>query len=192
MGKATESLEREHQVIQKAVAVMARIVDQLEMKQSVEDNLLADLVQFMKVFGDQCHHGKEETYLFPLLEKRGVPGTGCPLGALKGEHVKGRQLMGELVGAIDAYVANKESGRSGLIQALQNLITLYPAHIWKEDYLLFPMATKVLSPEDDELLVRQFEIAESGLAPDAHGTYESLAEGLMQRVGGGLPDLPKS
>ena len=32
MGKATEALEREHQVIQKAVAVMARMVDQFELK----------------------------------------------------------------------------------------------------------------------------------------------------------------
>jgi hypothetical protein len=30
LGKATEALEREHQVIQKAVAVMAKMVDQLE------------------------------------------------------------------------------------------------------------------------------------------------------------------
>ncbi len=182
MGKATESLEREHQVIQKAVAVMARIVDQLELNYSVGADLLRDLVQFMRVFGDQCHHGKEETYLFPLLEQRGVPATGCPLGALKGEHVKGRQLMGELASAIDAYLADRESGRPGLIQALQNLVTLYPAHIWKEDYLLFPMAIKVLSREDDELLMQQFAVAESGLSPHAHDTYEALAEGLMQRV----------
>jgi hemerythrin-like domain-containing protein len=182
LGKATESLEREHQVIQKAVAVMARIVDQLELNYSVGADLLRDLVQFMRVFGDQCHHGKEETYLFPLLEQRGVPATGCPLGALKGEHVKGRQLMGELASAIDAYLADRESGRPGLIQALQNLVTLYPAHIWKEDYLLFPMAIKVLSREDDELLMQQFAVAESGLSPHAHDTYEALAEGLMQRV----------
>jgi len=79
LGKATEALEREHQVIQKAVAVMARMVDQLELKHSVEGDLLRDLVQFMRVFGDQCHHGKEESYLFPLLEKRGVPATGARL-----------------------------------------------------------------------------------------------------------------
>ena len=78
MGKATEALEREHQVIQKAVAVMARVADQLELKHAVEADLLQDLVQFMRVFDDQCHHGKEETYLFPLLESRGVPTEGTP------------------------------------------------------------------------------------------------------------------
>ena len=183
MGKATEALEREHQVIQKAVAVMARVADQLELKHAVEADLLQDLVQFMRVFGDQCHHGKEETYLFPLLERRGVPATGCPLSALKGEHVKGRQLMDDLASAAAAYIADEESGRLGLIQVLQSLITLYPAHIWKEDYLLFPMATKVLSAEDDELLLQQFAVAESGLGSHAHSSYEALAEYLTQRVG---------
>lgn len=139
MGKATEALEREHQLIQKAVAVMARMVDQLELKHSVAADLLRNLVQFMRVFSDQCHHGKEESCLFPLLEERGVPATGCPLSALKGEHVKGRQLMDDLASASAAYIASEESGRLGLIQVLQSLITLYPAHIWKEDYLLFPI-----------------------------------------------------
>jgi hypothetical protein len=53
-------------------------------------------------------------------------------------------------------IADKDSGRPGLIQALRSLGTLYPAHIWKEDYLLFPMATKVLSGEDDKVLLQQY------------------------------------
>lgn len=183
MGKATESLEREHQAIQKAVAVMARIVDQLELKHLIEADLLRDLIQFMRIYGDQCHHGKEESYLFPLLEQRGVPATGCPLSALKGEHVKGRQMMDEFASAAVTYIADTEGGRLGLIQALQGLVTLYPAHIWKEDYLLFPMAAKVLSGEDDKLLLEQFTEVESGLGSNAHDTYEALAEALMQRVG---------
>jgi hemerythrin-like domain-containing protein len=183
VGKATESLEREHESIQKAVAVMSRLVEQLELKHLVEADLLRDLIQFMRVFGDQCHHGKEDSYLFPLLEQRGVPAAGCPLAVLKAEHVKGRHLMDDLALASAAYIADKENGRLGLIHALQSLVTLYPAHIWKEDYLLFPMATKVLSSEDDELLLQQFTVAESGLGSHAHGTYEALADAMTQRVG---------
>lgn len=40
LGKATDSLGREHRVIQKAVAVMARIADQLEMHHPVSANIL--------------------------------------------------------------------------------------------------------------------------------------------------------
>jgi hypothetical protein len=45
------------------------------------------------------------------------------------------------------------------------------------------MAAKVLSGEDDELLLQQFAVAESGLGSRAHGSYEALAEDLTQRVG---------
>ncbi len=183
MGKATEVLEREHQVIQRAVAVMARIVEQLELKHSIDADILRELIRFMREFGDHCHHGKEESYLFPLLENKGVPSTGCPLAALKGEHVKGRQLTDDLAAAATGYIANQESGRVHLIEVLQGLITLYPAHIWKEEYLLFPMTGKVLSVNDDELLMQQFTVAESGLGFNAHGTYEALVDDLMRRVG---------
>jgi hemerythrin-like domain-containing protein len=183
LGKATDVLEREHQVIQKAVAVMARIVEQLELNHSIDADILRELVRFMREFGDQCHHGKEESYLFPLLENRGVPPTGCPLAALKGEHVKGRQSTDDLAAAATAYITNQESGRLRLIEVLQSLITLYPAHIWKEEYLLFPMTGKVLSVDDDELLMQQFTVAESGLGFRAHGIYETLVDDLMRRVG---------
>jgi hypothetical protein len=45
------------------------------------------------------------------------------------------------------------------------------------------MATKVLSGEDDELLMQQFAIVDSGLSSDVIETYEALAENLTQRVG---------
>ena len=182
MRKATEALEREHKVIQKVVAVMVQLVAQLELRHAVDANVLRDLLQFMRIFSDQCHHGKEESYFFPYLESKGVPATGCPLSALKGEHAKSRQLMDHLNSAAAAYIADSEKGRLTLIQVLQSLVALYPAHIWKEDYLLFPMADKILSDADLELLLRQFETAEKGLGTDTHDTFERLADDLSRRI----------
>ncbi|MGB8768825.1 MAG: hemerythrin domain-containing protein [Candidatus Korobacteraceae bacterium] len=130
MRKATEVLEREHKLINKAVAAMAQIVVQLEFRHAVSPEVLRNLLQFMREFGDQCHRRKEESYLFPYLESKGVPSTGCPLSALKGEHVKSRQLLADLNSAAAAYIAyinDAERGRLTLIQALQSLMALYPA-----------------------------------------------------------------
>ena len=182
MRKATEALEREHKVIQKVVAVMAQLVAQLELRHTVDHDVLRDLLQFMRVFSDQCHHGKEESYFFPYLESKGVPSTGCPLSALKGEHAKSRQLLDNLNSAAANYIADAEKGRLTLIQVLQSLVALYPAHIWKEDYLLFPMADKILGEADQELLLGQFEMAEEGLGTNAHETFEKLANDLTART----------
>ena len=182
MRKATEALEREHKVIQKAVAVMAQIVTQLEFRHAVSAEVLRDLLQFMREFSDQCHHGKEESFFFPYLEAKGVPSTGCPLAALKSEHVKSRQLLEDLNSAAAAYIHDAERGRLTLIEVLQSLVALYPAHIWKEDYLLFPMADKILTESDHELLSRQFEQAGEVLGTNAHQRFNNLADELSERI----------
>jgi hemerythrin-like domain-containing protein len=182
VAKATEALEHEHKVIQKAVAVMAQLVDQLELRHIVKADLLRDLLQFMRVFSDQCHHSKEESYFFPYLESKGVPSTGCPLSALKAEHTKSRQLMSDLNSAVANYIGDPVKGRLTLIQVLQSLVTLYPAHIWKEDYLLFPMADKLLSEDDHSHLLEQFQIGEQGLGVNAHQSFEALAEDMAHRI----------
>jgi hemerythrin-like domain-containing protein len=61
-------------------------------------------------------------------------------------------------------------------------VALYPAHIWKEDYLLFPMADKILSPSDHELLLREFDVAEETIGTGAHETFEQLANELSIRI----------
>jgi len=182
MKRATEALEQEHKVIQKAVAVMAQLVEQLEIRHAVHPDVLRDLLQFMRVFSDQCHHGKEESFFFPYLESKGVPSTGCPLAALKGEHAKSRQLLDNLNSATANYIDDPEGGRLPLIQVLQALVTLYPAHIWKEDYLLFPMADKILADHEQESLLRQFEMAEEPLGTRAHESFERLADDLSRRI----------
>ena len=65
---------------------------------------------------------------------------------------------------------------------LRNLVQFYPAHIWKEEYLLFPMARKVLSDEDDERLLKEFRSVESDIYAYAHERYEQLATELEIRV----------
>lgn len=183
MEKATQALEYEQKIVRKVVAVMAQILEQLETRRSVDADLLRDVVQFMRIFCDQCHHAKQESYLFPLLESKGMPQTGNPVTDLKREHEKGRRLSDELSLATSNYIANQGTGRLGLVHALEGVVTLYGAHMWKEEYLLLPMADKMLSAEDHELLVHQFQAAESDIGVDAHCAYEALAEDLQQRVG---------
>jgi hemerythrin-like domain-containing protein len=151
MQRATASLEHEHRTIEKIVRVTGVLVDELAENRDIDDDILRDLCQFLRVYGHQCHHGKEESYLFPMLERHGVPEEGCPLGALRHEHERSRVLTQELVQASAEYAANRHDGSATLSEVLRNIAQFYPAHIWKEEYLLFPMARKVLSEEDDQL-----------------------------------------
>ena len=90
-----EMLEAEHRVIQKVVAAMAVLAERLDGGEDLDVPLLENVVEFLRTFADRCHHGKEETFLFPALIRRGVPSHGCPIGGLTMEHQKGRGMVGD-------------------------------------------------------------------------------------------------
>jgi hemerythrin-like domain-containing protein len=174
----TEILEEEHHYIQKVVGAMAVLAERLETGQDAGTATLQSIVEFMRTFADKCHHGKEETHLFTLLERKGVPVRGCPVGILTVEHQRGRALVSALASVVETYAKNGEPATKSLIQALKSLTELYPGHIWKEDYLLFPMTNKILNSEEQNDLRQKFEMVEKTIGPDVHQRFVQLSEKL--------------
>ena len=172
----TDILEAEHHVIQKIVGAMAVLAEGLGAGQEPPVETLRTIVEFMRTFADKCHHGKEEAHLFPCLEKRGVPARGCPMGALIPEHERGRTLVAQLAQATEAYASGDASARDAVTEALRGLMELYPNHIWKEEYLLFPMSNKVLGAADQQQLLEQFEAVDAAVGRDVHQRFERIAE----------------
>ena len=181
---AVEMLEAEHRVIQRMVAGMSVLAEQIEVGEPVDVSLLESIVMFLRTFADRLHHGKEESFLFPALIRRGVPSQGCPIGGLTMEHQKGRVMVGELADAIRGYAAGEPPARESLVKSLRALVAFYPNHIWNEDYLLFPLAGKVLTPEDQQDLMDKFETVERELGLDVHEGFDKVAADLERKVSG--------
>lgn len=153
----TAVLEREHDYIQRVVAALVRQSVAIEAGGEPDLPFLERAVDFLRTYSDRCHHGKEEEILFPLLEQRGVPGSGCPLGALRHDHVAGRVLVTDLANTVEDRKNGHAVAAETLVAALRGITDLYPGHIWKEDYLLFPMTGKVLTEDDLAEIARTFE-----------------------------------
>jgi hemerythrin-like domain-containing protein len=182
-----EVLEAEHRVIQKMVAGMAVLAERLDGGEDLDVPLLENIVEFLRTFADRCHHGKEETLLFPALIRCGVPSHGCPIGGLTMEHQQGRVMVGELDDAIRSYAAGGPPARENLVKSLRALVAFYPSHIWKEDYLLFPLAGRRLALEDQQALAGKFEEVEHELGHEVHERFEKLAAKLELEVSGVNP-----
>lgn len=176
----TQMLEDEHLVIAKVVGAAPVLADRLDAGQRVDVETLQQIVNFMRTYADRCHHGKEEELLFPLLVKKGVPIEGCPIGALTMEHVKGRMLVKGLADALEAYQKGDPEGIQAVIQSLRGIGELYPGHIWKEDYLLFPLTQKVLAPEELQALLREFEQVDERMDRDMHHLQALFADRLSE------------
>jgi hemerythrin-like domain-containing protein len=108
-----------------------------------------------------------------------VPPQGCPLGVLKKEHDAGRSLVAQFATVSGRYT--KDGSEKELLRTtLLSLAELYGGHIWKEEYLLFPMTNKILSAEEQDQLTKQFSEVESSIGPDVQQCFEALA-GKLQR-----------
>ncbi len=67
----------------------------------------------------------------------------------------------EIAEAAEAYAAGHETAREFLARRLRSLGTLYREHLWNEDHVVLPLAEKILSPEELDVLSQAFQGIES-------------------------------
>ncbi len=173
--KSVAKLEKEHVYIHKVVDSFPGLLKKIEAGSLPDPELLRSIVDFMRTYADKCHHGKEEAILFPYLVEHGVPGQGCPIHALLAEHIKGREWVKKIEESADSLAKDPAGTKKALIETLQALIALYQNHIWKEDYLLFPMTMKVLKAPELIVLEERFAKVDQELGRDFFKRYQKFA-----------------
>jgi hemerythrin-like domain-containing protein len=181
--RATQILEEEHHLMQKVFGSMAALADRLYEGNLPGGEVLVELVDFMRIFVEGCHHEKEDNHLFPLLARKGVPVAGCPIGVLTHEHETSRRLTADLGAAVDAFLKNPQPMSQFLITTLRGIVELYPNHIWKENYLLFPMTDKLLDEEEQRQLLESFNSVECRFSVDVRSRFERLVESVAEKAG---------
>jgi len=170
-------LTHEHQIIMRVVNALGARANALAQRQAIEPQALRDAVRFMREFADKCHHAKEENILFPEMAKHGVPEAGCPLEALRREHVNARLLVTTLSERTEAYAKGETGSADALMAVIADIGHLYVSHIWKEDNMVFPMVDRLFPRADIMRLAERFELAEQELGQD-HQALERFAMSL--------------
>lgn len=177
-----QMLTDEYKYILKVVHGLSLIDEDLNRSAHIDVGQIHRIVQFMRNFADKCHHAKEEAVLFPAMEEKGVPKTGCPLGALRAEHEKGRKMVTALQEAADAYAAGRQNVVENLRTAISDIRQLYPNHIWKEDEMAFPMAQRLFTKNELRQLKIDFDKAEKEFGRD-HEQYMAFADEMELLLG---------
>ena len=99
---STEVLKEEHKVIERMLKILSVACEKLEKNQEVSPEIFKKAIDFIRNFADSCHHGKEETALFTIIEQRGIPRQG-PTGVMRIEHEQGRRFVKALAEAVERY-----------------------------------------------------------------------------------------
>ncbi len=155
--RCTEILVAEHDHIWLLLDRLEGARQDLEQGQPVAPGLLSKSLDFIRLYADRCHHGKEEDLLFPVLAEKGIPVDGGPIGAMLEEHEQGRALVGQLREAVARYTQGDRSAAGPMAEALSGYTALLRQHILKENDVLFPMAESVLTSQEDMELARRFD-----------------------------------
>lgn len=175
--KATETLEHEHRVIEQVASACGDCADVLRGGTKLPADVLESIVDFFRQYGDRYHRKAEET-LLSLLRDKGIPKAACPIVVINYENQKRQTLVDQLASAVTAYVESCGAVRETLISTLQALAEFFPDHIWKEDYLLLPMAEKVLSAEDKRSLSDALHLIESTKGAEAQHAVERFSSAI--------------
>lgn len=172
--KATEVLEREHRVIEQVASACGICAEVLQGGAKIPFDVLESIVEFFRQYGDS-YHRQEEEVLLSMLHKKGVPAGSCPIAVINYENEKRKTLVDQLSSAVHAYVTSNGVVNGTLIDTLSALAEFFPDHIWKEEYLLLPMAEKVLSEGDKSSLADSLHLIESTKGTDAQHAVEKFS-----------------
>ncbi len=173
--RPTDDLKNEHEAVLVMLSILAKVAERLEQKAVVPPEHFGQILDFLRGFVDKCHHGKEETALFPAMEGAGVPKDGGPIGVMLAEHEVGRGLVRQMAAGKDDRA---------FARVAQDYVALLRQHIAKENGVLFPMADKVLSAETQGRLERDFEeIEEKVVGAGKHEQYHAMLHALESFYG---------
>jgi hemerythrin-like domain-containing protein len=152
-----DALMQEHRLIERMIAQMRKELVSMKSKQDVNSAFIDVAVDFIRVYADRCHHGKEEGVLFRELSgKQMSPQQSEMMRDLINEHVYARKTTANLDEAKERYLKGNEDARNDVLKLLTDLVEFYPKHIEKEDKRFFYPSMDYFSPQEQETLLNEF------------------------------------
>ena len=178
----TESLRKDHDLIQKVVTSMEVTLQLLKGGKTIPTSILMPVIDFSKNFMDVCHHGKEEESLFPALEQTGMPRHMGPIAVMLMEHEITRKIADRMEESAKDYLKTGSSQR--LISDIQEYIEHVEQHLWKENNRLFVMAEMRLQGNSEQVGKNLIEVEKQKLSRigKSRADYEKLVNDLEQNI----------
>ena len=140
--------------------------------------IFQDVQEFLTIFVDRCHHGKEEAEIFPRLQQD----HAALVERLEAEHATGRQLALAFTQAVQTYLPGEAAAGASLATASRAYVAFLRRHIDQETQELFPVVEQVLGSEDQQMVAAFERIEVERIGPGTHERLHGMIDGLAGRV----------
>jgi hemerythrin-like domain-containing protein len=157
MKTATRNLEDDHVHILKLTEVMKAITH----GESADIKHIEEIIVIIKNYADGLHHAKEENLLFPALESKGFSPVTGPVAVMLNEHETGRNFVRGIAENLESYKKGNISAKDEIYRNMSGYAELLTNHIAKENNILFRLADKALTDDEQDDLLVKFGIIEN-------------------------------
>ncbi len=164
--KMINILVSEHVIIRQFLANMSYALSKLERGENPPRELFEQACFFAREFVDKYHHFKEEHQMFVLLAQKSIGSFDIPIDALRYQHENGRDHITAITECLSAYDEGSEEKTTVLIENLAAYVSMLKQHIHKEDHVFYPMAATLLSSNEQEHLLSEFNKANEKAGED--------------------------
>ncbi len=170
----------EHRLIERMIALMQAEIDRMEKDREADVEFLADAIDFIKIYADRTHHGKEEDIFFrELVKKKLKPQHLKIMNELVEEHMWARAKVSELMHASENYQKEKQGGLNEIILLMQQIVEFYPQHIAKEDKQFFFDCLEYFTGRENDAMLDEFWEFDRMLI---HEKYITLVDNLQKKA----------
>jgi regulator of cell morphogenesis and NO signaling len=167
MESIMEELLRQHRDAEAMLVKLSAGVKRVQREGVEGAGVLDDLRVLRRAIQGEVlsHFREEEQALFPVLGRH-IDSASGPIAMLMEEHAIFRQLELQFEEAVAALEAGFRDGwEERVCDAAASIARLLPAHIEKEESVLFPMAEDVLSADEWDQVRRLWREALAAVLP---------------------------
>jgi hemerythrin-like domain-containing protein len=169
----------EHRIIERMIGIMKDEIKVLKVSKNPNAVFIDTTVDFLRMYADATHHGKEEDILFRELKKKKLsPEHQAQMEDLINDHIIGRKTTAELVDARNKFFNGDTSAANTILEKMQFLTEFYPKHIEKEDKHFFIPVMKYFSLQEQQAQLEEGHIFDRKMI---HKKYDKLVGELEEK-----------
>ncbi|MEJ2306488.1 MAG: hemerythrin domain-containing protein [candidate division WOR-3 bacterium] len=168
----------EHRLIEEMIELIKKESSKIRKPGNIDPLFIDTAVDFIRIYADKTHHGKEEDILFRECARKKMSQEDTKvMKELIEEHKFGRKTVGELVAAKEDYVKGKNT-LNIILDKFDTLVDFYPKHIEKEDKNFFINSEKYFTADELQEMLKEFWEFDKKMI---HEKYKIVIEELKRK-----------